>query len=774
MANESRPFSKQYEGQRVSAIPDGFLQAYANVGSNIMAAGKGLGEGLGMAVGAYMENKFGHEKADATAEAAAAWLPDVSSTFEKKIAATKAETVKKSTENPESADPDVLAYRALVKAKDSMTTSLSKWSDLSLSKKEAFLGQMTIYKKMADDQTEIDTKAAAAAQAQSNFNEGMDLKRQTEARQANAQRNKDAPYTSEGVLSNALTKTYTEGDNSTPLAIDQGWLFNISETLKSINAQINSEGGKAEPNVALIKSLIATREQFGKEYNSVASTVIEAQSGVRAEIENYQTAVADPTKAKAVLEQIDGRISELTVNRGKIPQPVKKEVDRLTAQRNELAKAIEVSDKNKSPVLVSGQHIREANASALNADRAVQVWTINAEANGLPVTPEAQRAVKSMAYFDGTVTEDGMKVDVDKKTGAINLTEDPIWTKWWSADPKNMTPKDQADFAASIADKNERSRQLNLSTFGTHKPDGTLVPTIAILDTFNGKNNVYVSGVAGLPKKQMEEVRTEINKEAAVQGALDGLKNALVKRNTDGTIMYVTNARTGEVETDKDGYPIPQYRDISKLSSDEKRNFETKVATFIRTRADGLGVLSKTDWDWLRSQAPSLSATFSENFNVKEEGAAMIAAQAVVTALSVTTPDFINRIDSQTEDLQKKARMKLSAIPTVDGKGYLTVTSGVARDLQNNPYSGRNLQTWYEQVSTSGGGVQDLTYPNEFIEADRAMLVSYHAFANGKQGGKEAFAQAQERWTALLRSKGVSPAQIEELKTTKFPTGKSK
>jgi hypothetical protein len=785
MPEGSRKAFGEYTGQRVNAVPEGFLQAYAQVGANIQNLGKGLGEGIGAAVAMYQENAAKHETADATMQAASVHLPQIVGYFDKSIKGTKAEVVKESTENPDSTNPQVLAYRAIVRAKDDLTNNLSKWTDLTATKKTATIGQLAQYAKAATDDAELEAKANAAKVAQANFERGMEVKEATARNTIEDSRIKNIANTSSVILADAISRkpyapdtTETYGDflnadgsgeytvfhENTGVKVDPNFEAQYKSALVDINSQILQASGDKEK----IDSLLNKRAVLNAEFNQTVSTAVEYSSGVNSAVENYKTLVSDPKKAQEVVAGIDNEIKSLTERGGRIPDTVRKKVDALAAQRDELTKSIKDAKKNGGAVEVTGNHIREGFARSLNATTAGAVFASNARASGIAVTPETQQAVTDLAFADGHTTENGYNVSVDKKTGAIVLKEDEIWTKWWKADPKNLTPQERLKFDTDSEAYNQTILAKNQGTFGTMGLDGKIIPSIVVRDGFRGTGSLYVTGKVALPNKEIAKLREDVYDASNHINEINSLKSIIVKRDANGKIEYKKD-KEGNILYDADGFPQEEYVNFKKMSDEDKRYFTTRVSSYLRSVAKGLGVLSKQDWDWLNTQAQAFGAQAREQWSFAEDSVFVKLADEWMNKENLTSEVLVPKFDASRDATVREVRDRLSKVPAVEG-GYLIVTSGSARDIDNNRYSGDNLITWYDRATSAGTPNDQLTFANEFKESDQGMILAYLGHTKDNPSvTKEQYKAVEDRWIAHLRSKGLSPKQIEEIKNKKFP-----
>lgn len=785
MPEGSRKAFGEYTGQRVNPVPEGFLSAYAQIGKNIQETGKDIGAGIGGAIKMYQENAAKHETADATMQAASVNLPATFKYFEKSIAGTDAKVVKESTENPDSTNPQVLAYRAVVRSRDDLTGSLSKWTDLNVNKKTNVIGQLAQYAKAATDQSEIEAKRDAAIQSQNNFNRTATNKEAATANTIEDSRIKNIANTSSIVLADAIGRkpfapdtTETYGDflnadgsgeytvfhENTGVKVDPNFEAQYKSALVDISSQILQAGGDRDK----IDFLLAKREALNAEFNQTVSTAVEYSSGVNSAVENYRTLVSDPKKAQEVVAGIDNEIKSLTERGGRIPDTIQKKADALAAQRDELTKSIKDAKKNGGAVEVTGNHIREGFSRSLNATTAGAVFASNARSNGIAVTPETQQAVTDLAFADGHTTENGYNVSIDKKTGAVVLKEDETWTKWWKADPKNLTPQERLKFDTDSEAYNQTILAKNQGTFGTMGLDGKVIPSIVARDSFRGTGTIYVTGKVALPNKDIAKLREEVYDASNHLNELNSLKSIIVKRGDDGKIVYKKD-KEGNLLYDADGFPQEEYVDFKKISDKDKRYFTTRVSSYLRSVAKGLGVLSKQDWDWLNTQAQAFGAQAREQWSFAEDSVFVKLADEWMNQENLTAEVLVPKFDAARDETVRSTRDRLSKVPAVEG-GYLTVTSGSARDIDNNRYGGDNLITWYDRATRAGTPNDELTFANEFKESDQGMILAYlgHTKPNPSVT-KEQYKEIEDRWTAHLRSKGLSPRQISEIKDKKFP-----
>lgn len=781
MAEGSRPISKQYEGQRVSAVPDGFLQAYAQVGANIQGAGKAIGEGIGGAIAAYKENQQKHEIADGTAKAQFAAVGGINSYLDAKIKATP-DAVKGKATDPNTTDPDAISYRALIDAKDTLTKDISGWTDKSLTGKTAALGRIAILNKFSEDWKDEETKKAAAITANQHFELTHGLKVGDSKLVYDKWRASTAGQRGTEALSQAL--------DTIPIATEGGPSIALNPAFENAFKIARSQIADALKKVPITdKETINILTQKARDLNERYTQASTQASGVEEQAKSTTATVAaalrDPTEAKKHLVEIDTKIADLTAGRGGIelaPKAVQEEVKWLQEEKDNLSSAIAKAEKSgkdwlggKALVDYQPTTIRQRLARQLNAQNSAQIWEASMKEQDLPVTPVAKEYVRDIAMYHGETTSDGWKITVDSKTGGIKRERDPDFVRWYKAkaNGENLTGEELANFEKAEADSASRAMKISTQTLGVRTPDG-LTPSLEIHDRHTGANNVYVRGQMLLDSAESMKVRKEIGDQNALMNSLGNLRSLLSARSADGkTIEYkkVTRPSTaeekeagkGETITEdamKDGYRVPVLRKLSDLSMQEKQQFTTAVATFIRIKAKGLGVLSKTDWDYLRTLAPDLGPQFSENFNLKEDSAIKTVAQAMLSSLTIKSEDFVSRIDQQMTDINQNMRVYLAGIPAKGtASGRLEVTGGAAMRVNGERLYGQDLSNWWDMVSAAKTDGQ--TYSNDWndMRSDISTALVNRTRPSGPQSGPAYYQQKYDELTAFLAHKGLDTAQ---------------
>lgn len=789
MAEGSRPFSKQYEGQRVSAVPDGFLQAYAQVGANIQGTGKAIGEGIGGAIAAYKQNQQQHEIADGTAKAQFARAGEINAFLDDKMNATPDDVKGKATD-ANTTDPAALAYRALIDAKESLTKDIGGWTDKSLTQKTVSLGRIAILSKFADDYADDKAKREAAKNA------GLQWRAEQDIRIANANlagakfRQSTAGVRGSGVLADARNMPKAVTTNAKDgVVVDAAFVNAFATAKQTLQDQI---GATAPSNTQRLNDLRAEDAFISEKFAQTLALAGAAVSGANDETIAAKTLFADPAEASRRLVDIDVRIKDLTDKRGApemLPAPVKEEIRILQLEKKELSSALTAAEEESKdagyqvplkyePTTIALKHARDVNAFV-----AANAWETNMRAQDLPITPEAKQWVYQMAHSDGETTADGYKISVDKTTGAIERTLDPNFVEWLKNKPdgSNLTGEAAENYHKWVSNSAARGVKLSAQTFGTASIDG-LAPIKIVHDMDSGRHSLFVKGQMLLNEADSLKVKEEIRTNNDLMYALGQISNLLKKKTADGKgveFKQVTRPSTEEErrenpalgptitvdEKGPDGRRIPVLLgSFGEMSNPEKQQFATAVASFIRIKAKGLGVLSKTDWDYLRTLAPNIGDQFSENFNLKEESAIKILSQAILSTGTVKPVDFVSRATQQMGDITASMRNTLSSIPaTGTDNNMLEVSSGAATRIDGGRYYGKDLSNWWETITSAK--TDGRTYNNEWYDLRSEMSIALvnRTKENGPSSGPLYYKQKLAELSAVLNNSGLDPEQIDQI-----------
>jgi hypothetical protein len=516
-----------------------------------------------------------------------------------------------------------------------------------------------------------------------------------------------------------------------------------------------------------------------------------AVTGADQETLAAKTLMADPVKARERLVDIEARVRDLTEKRGApelLPTPIKEEIRALQLEKKELSSALsdaEVeSKKTGAPAVLKYEptHIAARNAKDVNAFVAANAWETNMRAQDLPVTPEAKRWVYEMAYYDGETTSDGYKITVDKTTGALTREPDANFVEWLKNKPdgSNLTGEAAENYHKWVANTAARAIKISAQTFGISTIDG-LAPIKVVHDMNDGRHSLFVKGQMQLSEPESLKVKEDIRTNNDLMFSLGQITNLLKKKTADGSgveFKQVTRPTTPEEraanpalgptitedERGTDGRRVAVLRSFGDMSNAEKQQFSTAVASFIRIKAKGLGVLSKTDWDYLRTLAPDIGAQFPENFNLKEESAIKILAQAVLSRGTVATSDFVSRAAQQMGDITASMRNTLSSIPaTGTDSGYLEVSSGAATRIDGGRYYGSDLSNWWNTITAAK--TDGRSYNNDWydLRAEMSMALVNRKKENGPSAGPLYYRKKLDELSAVLNNSGLDPEQINQI-----------
>ena len=160
-------YSTPYSGQQVAPLPPGYMEAATAPGRNLAMGITAIGQGLGKAIERYTENKKGHEALDETNTAVTKmYLQQMES--DPKVQAVR--YFEDTGKLPTGVDETTLkSYEAQMKRDAGMISNLvgnsNKWADMSLTKKQAALGQTVTMLNQYRTNQQDDLKNEATRQA---------------------------------------------------------------------------------------------------------------------------------------------------------------------------------------------------------------------------------------------------------------------------------------------------------------------------------------------------------------------------------------------------------------------------------------------------------------------------------------------------------------------------------------------------------------------------------------------------------------------------------
>ena len=160
-------YSTPYSGQQVAPLPPGYMEAATAPGRNLAMGITAIGQGLGKALERYTENKKGHEALDETNTAVTKmYLQQMES--DPKVQAVR--YFEDTGQLPTGVDETTLkSYEAQMKRDAGMISNLvgnsNKWADMSLTKKQAALGQTVTMLNQYRTNQQDDLKNEATRQA---------------------------------------------------------------------------------------------------------------------------------------------------------------------------------------------------------------------------------------------------------------------------------------------------------------------------------------------------------------------------------------------------------------------------------------------------------------------------------------------------------------------------------------------------------------------------------------------------------------------------------
>ena len=160
-------YSTPYSGQQVAPLPPGYMEAATAPGRNLAMGITAIGQGLGKALERYTENKKAHEAADQTNTAVTQmFLQQMEN--DPKVKAVR--YFEDTGQLPTGVDETTLkSYEAQMKRDAGMISNLvgnsNKWADMSLTKKQAALGQTVTMLNQYRTNQQDDLKNEATRQA---------------------------------------------------------------------------------------------------------------------------------------------------------------------------------------------------------------------------------------------------------------------------------------------------------------------------------------------------------------------------------------------------------------------------------------------------------------------------------------------------------------------------------------------------------------------------------------------------------------------------------
>lgn len=786
MAEGSRPIARPYEGQRVNAVPEGFLQAYAQVGQNIQTAGKALGEGIGEAIAAYRESQKKSEQHTATFKGIAPRLGDALNEVDNKLAEFPPD-VMAASEDPtipaEASGDQGVIYRALKSAREDLVSGIAKFEDMSTAKKEQWLGSAASLIKFAEDSKEERLKTNAAAADAAYKAEDLLLKKRADARAAGAAQTKAIKDVTPTVLAGAYARAIEIGKSgSTAEQINAENRKRVAE-----NAILKGKIDKSvdpEEKAALQAQLDANLKINDQETRNIQANakLIQEQTALRAvktrgDAENLLLILKEQRKALLgpvpdILERYESgasvTVDEATKNA--LPAPVRKELEYVQSDISALEKQlapVKGKDGKVAPVdpKAAIQFIPPSattRAQALVARRRAQenYVGISSQVNYAPSVQELEW-IGDLVEYDGTTTDDGYRISIDPKTGRIEAKVDDNWVKFNAKNPLLRSPDEIAIASKRQNELNQIQFQQSARIFGSKLPNGEQRPRRWIYDSFGDMNHIYIRGEALVDDKKATEVHQMIADANEEMSALSGILRTIASKNTDGSIKYKVGA-DGKPAT-LNGQPIPEVTPMDKLAEPDKKALAIGVANFIRIRAKSLGVLSAQDWAYLDTLIPNLSSHFAANIQAGQSVGTLLPKIIDYFTAEYTrnTDAVVNNAIALSQTVRSKTLTALKAIPAQGTPtGRLEVTGGIAQQEDGSPITGDGLRRWYDIAMTAE--IDELNEKSD-IRSMHGMVKSKWLARKQSDATKEEFKTSLERYKAFLFSRGFKEEQWNQI-----------
>ena len=791
MAEGSRPISRPYEGQRVNPIPDGFLAAYANVGKTLADTGETLGKGIGTAIAAYVES---NKKADTLKGTFNSLAPRVKTAIDRidmQLAAASPDVSAGALDETNTND-EIVVYRALSRAREDLVGGIGKFEDMSNSKKEQWLGSAANLIKFAEDKEEDDYKRGRDKSADETARINAEAKKTKEDRlraaETEAANAKNLPTN----LSNAFNRALNNGRRS---AIEtQNRRRETSERIIAL------EGMKAMATTPEEKKIVQD------EINNLTEINVKEEERDREVLtfigeKQGEATIKDPQAASTYLQILkdqrrsllggipdvlkqfedgtavsvdkDGNMAGFTLDPrtlDAIPSPVRKELQYLQADIVALERSLAPQKDDKgNPVKTEFRFVPPS--AALRADGYVKrqrAQTVYLQETGkYGYTPSAVELdwIADLAEYDGAVTDDGYRIEIDPKTGRISGTKDQAWVAFNAKNPLLRTQEEIDKATKTQQELNIISYQQKAILFGTALPNGEQRARRWVFDSMLGVNNVYIRGEAQVDPTRVTEIHKKIRMTNDEMSALSSIIRTISVKTKDAegkeTVVFKKDA-TGETVTVR-GQSVPEVQDITKLPDGDRRALAIGIANFIRIRAEKLGVLSAQDWAYLDTLVPQISSQFVENIKAGQSVSSLMPKilDYIITDKTIKGDSIISNAITLMADARTALTTELKNTPAKGTtSGFLEVTGGLARYESGEPFKGEALDRWYDVAITSDFDTQNET--NDLQDAHARLKIAYET-RKASDTAKTNFQKARIEYRAFLQSRGMDTNQVNQI-----------
>ena len=629
----------EYTGQRVSAVPEGFLSAYAQVAKNYQGIGEDVGKAVGGMIADYRANRATEDLLNQKTSSPE-FLKSLSDTMvgSRKKQGDLLQALKAGGINPDLEDdpndiqhPDNLrtldtnpqareAY-ALLKAYDGVHSQgqafLKDPSKFDNKKKMQLIGAVTTAVDSMNAETKKDTETAAAALKARATLADIDVK---ETAAAKARASSATPSTAvRDAIGVATTMSPTQA---------QGRFLALQQQAEIEAEQDKQRGGQGMPSEITMAQLIAVRD-----YMKSVKDPSKVSEGV-------PTSAGDPfislSAAKKRLTEIDAEL--------KTPNNPKAEL--LNAQKYELEEGLknakmDKADKVYSPEavgLIPDERIVENNRKFNMAVSLIENQNGIQTKNGKLMLPslsvEDRKNLYRMIELGGVgirSPEDGVQYDVDSN-GFITskpLTDDEIKAivkrqELGALDPKAriaMVKADQAEMQSKANISARNFGEFEVSTRNVAGGPAGKTESVSVVNSKRGERilhvpyrpdlNLWMSGkmnTDGTPtSKNVQEFRSKITSENELLNSLESARDILYYTPEEATGLGLAAGKRHKKVT---------------LTDDDMVIYLQRLYSMKRAMGKGLGPLSRGDYQLLETnvfaQVPYSQVNFEEPNVIKQ------------------------------------------------------------------------------------------------------------------------------------------------------------
>jgi hypothetical protein len=644
MAEQGSKAFGGYTGQRVSAVPEGFLSAYAQVAKNYQSVGEDVGKAVGGMIAEYRATRATEELLNQKTSSPE-FMKGLGDTLTgaRKKQGELLESLKKSGINPDLEDdpydiqhPENLAALAkspaageayaLLKAYDGVHTQgqafLKDPSKFDNKKKMQLIGAVTTAVESMNAETKKATDAEAAAlKARATL---ADI----EAKEAAAGKARAPSMTPATAVRDAIGLATT----MTP-AQAQGKFLALQKQAQIEAEQDRQRGGQGMPTEVTVAQLLAV-----KEYMQSVQDPTEVSKGVPTEgsaDSPFISIEAAQTRLKAIDKELEKEKGWFNPKR-----------DLLAAQREEIQQGLsnakqDGADKIYAPEavgLVADERIVEINRKFNMAVALIENQNGIQTKNGKLMLPslsvEDRKNLYRMIELGGVgirSPEEGVMYDVDENGFLIAkpLTDDEIKTivkrqEMGALDPKTRKAIVAADTAEMKAKANLGSREFGefeVTTRGVAGGPEGKTETVSTVNSKRGERilhvphrpdlNLWISGrmnTDGTPTStNVQKFREKITSENELLNALESARD----------IFYYTPEQAESLGLEKG----KRHRK-AVLSDDDMVIYLQRLYSMKRAMGKGLGPLSRGDYQLLETnvfaQVPYSQVNFEEPNVIKQ------------------------------------------------------------------------------------------------------------------------------------------------------------